>query len=264
MSATALPLVDFPGTDPTPQSTTTKGQRTINKVVDPNDPVNNRFIGKLNEMKQTAAFGLYLPDVMKAKTGTDYTKDIQFSIRREFWTLGQVNHIIYWSLSFGAVIGAGVIAGLTPGVFPDILGPSALMIWGVFILTLGLTGMVGQGGAKRNIRKCSSKKYEYDDPNGTFKKGDHKVEVSFRGKDCLTDWDCTRGSKISKGVCKAPEPFEMAKAFRKGMLPIITLIGAVLTGISFSSTDFRLAKKDLAQAIIYGIGIGNFLILFFS
>jgi hypothetical protein len=243
-----------------PATTTKDGIETITS--DPHSE--DRFLGQLQKIQSTSAFGVYVPDVLKAKSGIDYSRDIQFSIRREFWTFSQVRSIAYWSLSIGAVVGAGVVAGFTPNGFPDIFGPGAMMIWGVFLLALGLSGMWSEGKAKSNIRHCTKKTYGYKDPKGKFESEDFKVEPSFQGKDCLTDWDCTRKSNVPKGVCAVPEQAGITKVFRKGVLPIIVLVGAVMTGVAFSSTDFRLAKKDLAQAIIYGIGIGIVLVLIFS
>lgn len=246
--------------DPTTNQTT-KGNK---EIASPLDPSNDRYQAQLKKIQSQSAFGVYIPDVLKAKSGTDYTKDIQLSIRREFWTFSQVNAIVYWALSIGMFIGAVTVSALTPNAFPNIAGEGAMMIWGVFLLTLGLTGIVSEPSARSSMRKCTKDKYKTDDPEGKFTTKDHKVEPMFQGTECLTDWDCTRKSEVTKGVCQAPKLGGVATGFRKGVLPIVTLIGAVITAISFTSTDFRLAKKDLAQSIMYGIGMGNMLVLLFS
>ena len=222
----------------------------------------DRFAHKLEQTKQTAAFGTYLPDIMKWKTGVDYTKEIQFSIRREFFTLTQVTYIIFWSLSIGAVLGAATIAAFTPGGFVDVTGSNAVMIWGVFLLSFGLAAAFSEHKAKSSYKKCTKDKYKKDDPKKGIKEGTPKVELAFQGKDCFNEWDCTRKSTPVKGVCKAPAP--SFKFIRTSFIPLVVIIGAIMTGVSFTSTDFRLAKKDLAQAIIYGIGLGNAFILIFS
>lgn len=223
----------------------------------------DRYAHKLEQARQTAAFGAYMPDIMKWKTGVDYTKEVQFSIRREFFTLSQVTYIIFWSLTIGALIGAAIIAAFTPGGFVDVTGSNAVMIWGVFLLSFGLAAAFSEHKAKSTYKKCTKEKYNKDDKAKGIKKDvTPKVETAFQGKDCFTDWDCTRKTIPVKGVCKAPAP--SFKFLRTTFIPIVVVVGAIMTGVSFSSTDFRLAKKDLAQAIIYGLGLGNAFILFFS
>ena len=223
----------------------------------------DRYTKQLKNVQQTAAFGTYLPNIMKWKTGVDYTKEIQFSIRREFFTLTQVTYIIYWSLTIGAVIGAAIIAAWTPGGFVDVLGDNAVMIWGVFLLSFGLAAAFSEHKAKSSYKKCTKDKYKKSDTSKGIVAGvTPKVEPAFQGKDCFNEWDCTRKNTIVKGSCHAPKP--KFHFIRTTFIPLVVVIGAIMTGVSFSSTDFRLAKKDLAQAIIYGIGCGNFFILFFS
>lgn len=254
----------FPGQHQKAQVTENPDNTETKAVVDPFSFENDRHAAQLKKAQQTAAFGLYLPDVLKWKTGTDYSKNIQFSIRREFWTFSQVYHIMYWCLTIGATVGAGVVAGLTPGAFPDIFGPGSIMIWGVFLLSTGLAALWTEGSAKSGIRSCTRDKFKSDDPNKKYKKDDPKVEPEFQGKDCFTDWDCTRKSTVNKGVCKVPDLGGFTLTIRKGVIPVLTLVGVVMTAISFSSTDYSLPKKDLAQAIIYGLGVGNALMLLFS
>lgn len=233
----------------------------------PNDPSNNRFLSDLNKAKNEAAFGVYVPDIIKAQSGgkTDYNREIQLSIRREFFTMKQYLVGIYWAMTIGMVIGALTLALLTPNGFPDVFGENALMIWGVFLLSFGMSTMLSDFESHGRIRKCTTKKWDNDDPSGkkTYKKGDFKVEEGYRGMECMSDWDCTRKSSVTGGVCSLPERNALFKFQQKVIAPILVVVGAIMTTITFSSTDFRLAKKDLAQSVIYGIGFGTILAIAF-
>ena len=235
----------------------------------PNDPANNRYITELNKMKSQAAFGINAQDAIAAKSGgrTDYTKQILFSIRRQYFTWVQVGVISYWWATMGMFVGAITMAALTNSL-PDFSGSNTSMILGVFLLSMGISDMTSQMQAHRNIKTCTKDKFKSTDywvyKLNKAKAGDSKVDPEYQGNDCMTDWDCTKKSQVPRGVCKLPKPNALSRIVRGIVTPILLLAGIILTATSFSSTDFRLAKADLAQAIIYGIAAGNFVAVLFS
>lgn len=231
------------------------------------NPKDDRFQTQLKDMQGKAAFGLYMPDVVKATSGgkTDLNRDILVTVRKEFFNKYQFIEGIYWASTAGMFVGALVVAILTPNGFPDLLGENAAMIWGVFLLSFGISSLLSESGAHSSSRKCTREKFKYDDPSKGIKAGEtYKVDEEYRGMDCLDDWDCTRKSTVTPGVCTYPKPNRLFLTIRRVVSPISLLAGIVLTATTFSSTDFRLAQKDLAQAIIYGIGVGTFFALILS
>lgn len=241
----------------------------------PKAPKDDRFKAELDKMKQNAAFGINVMDVLKAQSGgtEDYSKDIQFSIRREYFTFKQVVEIAYWCMTMGAVIGAMTVAILTPNGIPDFFGgEESAMVWGVMLLSFGISMVFSDIAAVRNVRKCTRKKWKKTDrqvreaakTGGDPKAGQSKVEPEYQGRDCFTDWDCTRSSSVSRGVCELPKPNWLFRIIRNIFAPLCMLGGIFLTAMTFSQTDFRPPKKDVAQAVIYGVGFGSFAALFFS
>lgn len=234
----------------------------------PPPPEDDTYATQINKLKQNSAFGVDANTLMKLQSGgkEDYSKQIQFSIRRQYFTFSQVWVIAAWALSFGALIGALAVALTTPDAFID-MSTNPGMVWGVFLLSMGITDLLSESKAHRNIRKCTRDKFESTadaKKYGKTGKEDPKVESEYQGRDCMTDWDCTRRSKVPAGVCALPKPNALARAVRKVGTPMLLLVGIALTATTFTSTDFRLEKKDLAQAIIYGIAFGNLLAIVFS
>lgn len=226
----------------------------------------NRFATQLDDIKKNAAFGVYIPDAIKAqsKGKVDYNRDILIQVRKEFFTMTEYLQGAFWALTIGAFAGALTVALLTPGGFPNLVGPDAGMIWGVFLLSFGISALISETGAHAGIRKCTFEKWKHDDPKKGIKSGDYKVEEEYRGRDCLNDWDCTAASTVAPGACAHPKMWSSTKLARGLFTPLILLAGVVLTTITFTATEYRLPKKDLAQSIIYGIGFGTFFSLLFS
>jgi len=230
-------------------------------------PTDDRYAADLEKIKATGAFGVNVADVLKAKSGgaEDYSKDIQMSIRREFFTFMQVMEISYWSMTIGMFIGAMAVATST-GNMISFTGEGAMMTMGVLLLSAGISGILSEWKAHRSIRKCTHEKWKEGDKlyEETATGGHYKVEPEYRNRDCLTDWDCTRKSSVAPGVCALPKLNPLSRTIRSVVIPIVLVVGIALVVISFSSTDFRLAAGNLAQAIIYGIFAGNAVTLFFS
>ncbi len=233
--------------------------------LDPNDPMNNRYLKDLKDIQNSAAFGVNVQDLLKAKSGgkQDYTKDIQFSIRKEFFTFNQYVQGMYWSLTIGMVIGAFTIAYLG-GLIPDLFdfGGTTGMFWGVLLVTFGLADMLTATKAHGNIKHCTTKNKK--DPKTGKPTKEPLVDPEYQGRDCFTDWDCTRKATVTKGVCKFPEPNAFSKWIKKVVSPMIMIGGAILTAITFSATNKRMKNYELAQAIMFGLGFGNFFALLFS
>lgn len=230
------------------------------------NPKDDRFQTQLRDIQSKAAFGVYTPDVVKAASGgkTDWNRDILLTVRKEFFNIYQFTEGIYWAATVGMFVGALTVALLTPGGFPDLLGENAAMIWGVFLLSFGISSILSESGAHSGNRKCTRDKYTHANPKRGIKVGDYKVDEEYRGMECLDDWDCTRKSTVTPGVCAFPKPNKLFLTIRHVVSPISLLAGIVLTAVTFSSTDFRLAQKDLAQAIIYGLGMGTFFAILLS
>lgn len=232
----------------------------------PGSASGSRFDAQLSDIKKNAAFGVYIPDVIKAqsKGRVDYNRDILLQIRREYFTMTQYMQGVYWALTLGAFAGALTISLLTPGGFPDVMGKDAGMIWGVFLLSFGISALISETGAHTGIRKCTFDKWKHDDPKKGIKAGDYKVEDEYRGTSCLSDYDCTAKSQVPSGVCAHPKIGSLSKLMRHLITPLVLLAGVVLTTITFTATGYRMENKDLAQCIIYGIGFGTFFALLFS
>lgn len=236
--------------------------------LDPSSPTQNRFQADLDKFKKNAAFGAYAPDMIKALSGgqTDYDRDILLSIRRQYFTMTQFIQGIYWALSIGMLIATLALGIVTPGLFPDLLSANAGMIWGVFLLSFGISSLVSESGAHTGIRKCTTEKYkDPKDPKAKEYDG-YKVDEEHRGQECLTDGDCSikPASQIPPGVCAHPKMGSFSKLMRHLITPIALVVGIILTTLTFTATSYRLPGKDLAQSIIYGIGIGTVFAIMFS
>lgn len=240
-----------------------KGPQNINDLPYGEQLARNRFIAKLAEMQNTAAFGLNPQEVIRAKSGgkKDYTRMIQLSIRREFFTLGQYMVGVYWGITLGMFIGAVTLSETTPGgSWLDGYKVNFMMSLGVYLLSTGLALATSSVEAHSAIRRCSTK------PEDQFKQEGAPddtpghpdgVEAGFSGSECITDFDCTRRAAIKKGVCKLPERSGTGKFLTSGGVVIFLVAGIVMTIIGATGSAKALPKNFMALSAIYGIFTGN-------
>lgn len=214
----------------------------------------------MREMQANAAFGIDAVDAITAVTAgrVDPTKDIMFAIRKEYFTFSQTTHI-FW---LGMMLGVGAFATavmVTDKEGVQITGEYGNQFIAIVLLSLGMASFFAVRATTRSAKKCSK-----------------DAEAEFKGRDCFTDWDCTRksslkgkkkGDKGLVGVCKRPEQSGIAKAYRKVVVPLALIGGAI-----FVTIEVRAAKKDstlipahlATRASGMGIGIGAILMIFFS
>lgn len=227
--------------------------------------VDNRYTSQLHDMQNTAAFGLNIGKVIAAKSGgrKDYSKDIQFSIRREFFTMKQFVVGAFWAMIFGLFIGTLLMSLVVPGGQWDVMAYPAMTI-GVFVLAMGLADIAAEAEAFSSIRKCSSKQQK------VIKNGkevtDYIVDAEFRGAPCLTPFDCTKGGHLKpgqRGACSAGHG-SLVKFKRRAITPLVLLSGIALVTYSFLDSDERPSTKNLLLSSVFGVFSGTAMALVFS
>jgi hypothetical protein len=219
-------------------------------VLQDQDP-HNRFQSQLKRSFQNAAFGqVNVMDVVANATNgqEDLYKKLRLSIRQQYWDLTEVVVTNYWSATIGMMVGALTMAILVPEAAPDVTGEHADMLWGVFLLVAAIAAGVSTTQTHRHMRRCDKK----------------KADDAFKGHECLSDWDCTEKDTVTKGVCSLPKPGWMVTHIRALLLPVMFVAGVALVAATYSASTYRLPRREMGQAVIYGLGIGNLVAVVFS
>lgn len=235
----------------------------LNPVKHPDD---NRFTQQLTDMQNTAAFGLNVGKVLTAKSGgrKDYSRDIQFSIRREFFTFKQFIIGMFWAIILGLFIGTLIISTIVPGAQWDIMAYPSMTI-GVFVLSAGIADLFSEAEAFSSVRSCTPEKQKIVGVDGKTT-NEYIVDAEYRGAPCLTVWDCTKGGALKPGqrnACSVRHG-SVVKFKRRVITPLILIAGIILVVYSFTASSNRPSPKNLVLSIIYGIFTGTALSLLFS
>ena len=227
-------------------------------------PQENRWTAKLAQIQQGAAFGVDLEDVVAAKSDgrKDYTKEIQYSIKREYFTFKQATLVAYWASIVGLGVGAFAIMMVVPGAGWDFSLPTA----GVFVLTMGLADLTSEIETYGSLKHCTKKKqkqYVAGEAQPVMKP---IVDGAFQGHPCMTDWDCTKSAHLQpgqKGMCTTGAGL-LIKAKRRVFTPLVVIAGIAMVSVAFTGLAERPSPKNMAYAIIYGWFAGVLMSLIFA
>lgn len=228
------------------------------------DAMDNRFDTELADMQKTAAFGVNIGKVIAAKSGgrKDYTKQIQFSIRSEYFTMRQFVVGMFWSIIMGIFIGSLVMSLIVPGASWDVMAYPAMTV-GVFVLAMGVADLMAETQSFSNQRHCTSEKQKVE-KNGQIEE-EYIVDPEFQGSPCFTPMDCTKASRLEPGqenACKAKR-WGISKMKRRYLTPIVLLAGIVLVSYSFTDSDERPSIKNLYLSSVFGMFSGTALAILF-
>jgi MFS family permease len=179
--------------------------KQVTTAVKGEPPIGDRHKDKLAEIAATAVWGVNIGDVVEAKTGENFTKNIKRAITMEYFTQTQFVSGLYWSIIIGMFIGAILVV-----LFSDEVGwRMTKKTTVVFSFAFFWGWLFSYGMASRSYKKCDSSK----NADGSFKiKG---IDPRRRSTDdggkpdmqhCLDDDDCSIGTKPSAGSCKATKP----------------------------------------------------------
>lgn len=222
----------------------------------------NRFETELSDIQKTAAFGVNIGKVIAAKSGgrKDYTKQIQFSIRSEYFTMRQFVVGMFWSIILGIFVGTLVMSLIIPGASWDVMAYPAMTI-GVFVLAMGVADVMAETQAFSTQRHCTSEKHK------SPKTGEQEyiVDPEYHGTPCFDPMDCTKASRLEPGqenACKASR-WGISKLKRRYLTPVVLLAGIVLVSISFTDSDERPSVKNLYLSSVFGMFTGTALAVIF-
>lgn len=252
--------VDFVGG---PDAQIRDGVANVNE--DPNDPQIDRFNASLKKIGAHSAFGVFVPDVIKARTGgkVDYFRDIQISIRKQYFTFSQVSAVAMWASFIALAVGAGAVA-ITADITPDLLGESGQLFWSTVLTSASLCILFVDRTTVRAGRYCAGADVKWEADGDGHKKGDPKVDREYQGRSCLSDWDCTKRAKVAKGSCASPKPFKWITTVRTVIIPVVAAFCIAFIIFAYTQTSGRLPETHLVQAICYGLGAGTVFSIIFS
>lgn len=222
-------------------------------------PEDNRFTKDLSDMSKTIAYGADMNKVLLATSGgrKNFTNDILFSIKREYFTWKQFALGMYWSMIVGAFIGVLVMSLVVEGNLWNPMEFPAMSI-GVFVLSFGLADLTSEIEAFTGLKTCTKRKIPGSNQ--------YVAEMKFIGRPCFTDYECTSANHLKSwqiGMC-GHHPSSLVSFKKKVITPMITIVGAILVIWSFTTTDDRPKTKDVLQSAMYGIFGGTVSALTFS
>lgn len=229
------------------------------------DAFDNRFETELQDIQKSAAFGVNIGKIIAAKSGgrKDYTKQIQFSIRSEYFTMRQFVVGCIWSMIMGVFIGTLVMTLIIPGAQWDVMAYPAMTI-GVFVLAMGVADVMAETQSFSTQRHCTSEKQKVEKPNGEVEE-EYIVDPEFQGAPCFTPMDCTKASRLEPGqgnACRVPR-WGISKMKRRYVTPVVLITGIALVSYSFSDSEERPSSKNLYISSVFGAFAGTALAVLF-
>lgn len=203
-------------------------------------------------MQDTAVWGINIQKVLKAKSGGqhDFTKNIELSMKREFFTMMQYGQGIWWGLIIGLFAGMVIITAAAPNLSFD-MGDQGTQLIGVLLLVASIVYFVTINFAHSGITKCVGKDYKT------------KLEPKYWGKACMSNQDCTASDRITPYMCTHPSG--RIRRFMHGPFKWIFLlfgIGAYL--VTSTGEGYNPQAVHTWQAVIYGLFTGTIMIFIFS
>ena len=226
----------------------------------------DRFIKELADMKQNAAFGVNVDDVLTAqsKGKHDEWRELKLQVKRQTFNSKQVFVIIYWAMIFGAFLGVVIMSFVVPGLRWN-TNRDTFMNLSIFILAMGISNVISGTQTFAGLKTCTDKKhYSIEPASGQW--GNHYiVDEEFIDHECLIDHDCTKGKMLKPGqygMCQHKVKKIRWISNRAGV--VLFVAGVVMCVTSFSTTGHHPSPGDMYQSAVYGTFAGVAQALIFS
>lgn len=204
----------------------------------------NRYTAQIKEMQRNAAFGVFVPDLLKAKSNghEDMARGIKLMIRKQYFDTNQVTRLVVTFTVVGMMISAAIYTAVW--CKPDLEKYYASFGFGICAGAFSMMLYWWFVGANWEA-VCSA---------------DNKdVEPELRGNECLTDADCSVG-KLSDYMCVQKRPPKSARALR-GSLMLGLLGGSV--GFAAIASSAQWDGQTTYTGFVIGSVIGAFLFQIF-
>lgn len=202
----------------------------------------NRYEGEIKEMQRNAAFGVFIPDLLKAqsKGQEDMARGIKLMIRKQYYTTDQVLRLLATFTAIGMMITAAIYTALWSKIegkyyssllFGICTGAFSMMVYWWFV------------GANWHA-VCNA-----DNPY---------VDEDRHGMDCLDHSDCSIGAVSPNGqMCIQQRPKKFWRAIRGTLM--LGLLGGAVASFALASSESAWDAKTVYAGVVFGAASGAFL-----
>lgn len=195
----------------------------------------DKYQQQVAEMQRNAAFGIFIPDLLKAKSGgrEDMQREIKLLIRKQYFTYPQMRRLVVTFTVMGMMIAAALFSALWLPLrlgefyqsfgFGVCVGAFAMLVYWYF---------VGE-----NWETICNKHSKYVDPDK-------------RGTECIEHGDCSN-TNYARGMCIHRQPPVFSRYVRNSFIPL-TFIGAGLFAGMASSAGVWDSRHIFCGAVFGG------------
>lgn len=206
-------------------------------------PKYNRYTEQLAEMQRNSAFGVFIPDLLKAKSGgkEDIARNIKLLIRKQYYNNEQVVRLVVTFLVLGMMIAAALYSSLWSPL--DTKEYYQSFAFGIF--AGAFAGMFYWYMFGANWESVCN--------------GHHpEVDADKHGIDCVDPWDCTVGSiREPKGMCTYRRPSSYARFLRNSLMFFMLVGAGVFAGMASTANNWN--GKHVFAGFVFGAACGMFI-----
>jgi hypothetical protein len=206
-------------------------------------PQYNKYNEQLAEMKRNSAFGVFIPDLLKAKSGgkEDMERGIKLSIRRQYFTTDQVLRLQVTFLVLGMMVATALYSALWSPL--DTQEYYQCFVCGVCAGAFG--GMFYWYMVGANWETVCNKH-------------NPKVDPDRHGAPCVSADDCTVGRPSnSLGMCVHRQPSSYVKFVRDSFMFFLLVGAGIFAGMA--TTAGKWDAKHTFAGVVFGASCGIFL-----
>ena len=205
-------------------------------------PRPDRFQKQIGEMQRNAAFGVFIPDLLKAKSGgrEDMQRNIKLLIRKQYFNTAQVTRLVVSFTVVGMMIATALYCALWSPLdlknhyesfaFGVCAGGAGMMIYWWFV------------GANWEA-VCN--------------KSNPKVDPDKRGIDCLDNSDCTSGYPDDSPMCVQRRPSVYWRFIRNSIIFGLIIGAGSFAGMAGQQHSWD--GKHTFAGTVFGASCGWFL-----
>jgi hypothetical protein len=204
-------------------------------------PKFNRYEGELKEMQKNAAFGVFVPDLLKAQTKgeEDMARGIKLMIRKQYYTSAQVTRLLITFTVIGMMISAALYTSLWSKI--DTAKYYGSLIFGICAGAFSMMVFWWFVGANWHA-VCNA-----DNP---------LVDEDRHGRDCLEHADCSIGA-VGPNMCIQERPTKFWRGVRGTLM--LALLGGAVAAASLAGSAEAWDPKTTFAGLTFGSASGAFL-----
>jgi hypothetical protein len=204
-------------------------------------PQYNKYNEQLADMKRNSAFGVFIPDLLKAKSGgrEDMQRNIKLLIRKQYFSTYQVFRLLVTFL----VLGMMVATALYSALWSPLATREYYQCFAFGVCAGAFVGMFYWYMVGANWETVCNKHSPGVDPDK-------------RGTECISADDCTVGRPSVDNMCVHRRPSDEVRIVRNSLMFFLLVGAGIFAGAA--STAGKWDVKHAFAGVVFGASCGMF------